>query len=215
MDADSLEKLIGKAAGRHINLTITDNSTSMLSHRHTVNGDVNVRIHRMFLDAGAEVIEEIAEFVKNRRRKTPLIREFIRNNSVSLDRCSKRRTVIDPEGKYHNLKRIYDALNEEYFDRRLSFDITWGRRQTKTAYRKRRLGSCDTTDNVITIHRALDRAAIPRYFVEYVVYHEMLHAALGIRLINGRRSIHGRDFKLRERLFRDFDRAVNFLKYKF
>ncbi|MBF0568740.1 MAG: hypothetical protein HQK95_07705 [Nitrospirae bacterium] len=214
MDAESLRNLIENSAGRPVALTLTNNSTSMLSLRHGPKGDIYIRIHRMFLDAGAAVIKEIADFVINRGKRTPLIREFIRNNHSSPEKPSRRQRAITHEGKHHNLKLIYDCLNEEYFNRRLALDITWGRRQTKTVYRTRRLGSCDSPGSLITIHRALDKSTVPRYFVEYVVYHEMLHAAIGIKLKNGRRSIHGRDFKLRERQFRDFDRAINFLKYK-
>ncbi|MBF0456673.1 MAG: SprT-like domain-containing protein [Nitrospirae bacterium] len=210
----ALKSFIEKAAGVPIDLTITDNSKSMLSLRHGHKGDVHVRIHRMFLDAGAAVIQEIANFIKNRRNKTPLTREFIRENHSAIEIPPKRRAVTSSEGKYHNLKLIYEAINEEYFNGQLALDITWGRRQTKTVYRKRRLGSYDSTGSLIRIHPALDKSNVPRYFIEYVVYHEMLHAALGIQVKNGRRSIHGREFKRRERLFRDFDRADEFLKYK-
>lgn len=209
-----LKSFIEKAAGVSIELTLTDNATSMLSLRHGPKGDVYVRIHHMFLDAGAAVIEEIANFVKNRRNKTPLIRDFIRKNHSAIIKPPKRRAIAAPQGKYHNLKQIYDAINEEYFNGHLALDITWGRRQTKAVYRKRRLGSYDAAVSLIRIHPALDKPNVPRYFVEYVVYHEMLHAALGTTMKNGRRSIHGREFKLRERLFRDFDRADEFLKYR-
>ncbi|MBF0517422.1 MAG: hypothetical protein HQK97_09955 [Nitrospirae bacterium] len=215
MDADSLKSIIEKAAKRHIDLTITDNSSSMMSLRHRGNGSVSLRIHRMFLAAPAAVIEEITAFVKTRSKKTPLIREFIRNNHTISETRPKRRTAITHQGKFHNLKLIYDALNEEYFGGSLSLEITWGRRQTKTACRGRRLGSCDSVNGLITIHRALDTPAVPRYLIQYVVYHEMLHGSLGVELKNGRRSIHGRDFKHRERLFKDFDRVVHFLKFTF
>jgi hypothetical protein len=212
MNANSLKSFIEEAAGRPVTLTITENSTSMLSLRRSAGGDfLYVRVHRMFLDAGAAVIEEIADFVRHRKKKIPLIREFIGKNQGGLvKKRPKRRAAIAPQGKYHNLKHICDALNEEYFNGALSLNITWGRRPAKAVYRIRRLGSCDTTANLIRIHQALDKSTVPRYFVEYVVYHEMLHAALGIEVKNGRRSIHGRDFKLRERLYRDFDRAMMF-----
>lgn len=77
---------------------------------------------------------------------------------------------------------IYSSLNEEYFDGSLSVDITWGRRQTRGVYRKRRLGSYDAAGSLIRIHPALDKPAVPRFFIEYIVYHEMLHAAIGIRV---------------------------------
>ncbi|MBF0318176.1 MAG: SprT-like domain-containing protein [Nitrospirae bacterium] len=214
MNADLLKSFIERAAGRAIDLTITENSTSMLSMKHTPKGDISLRVHRMFLDASPEVLDEIADFVKHRKKKTPLIREYIRKNHHSSSPEKRRRAAITPLGKYHNLRHIYDALNEEYFNGQIAVEITWGRNPGKSVYRKRRLGSCDSAASLIRIHPALDKSTVPRYLVEYVVYHEMLHAALGIKVKNGRRSIHGREFKLRERLFRDFDRAANFLKHK-
>ena len=66
---DTLAKMIGEA----VSLTLTDNSTSMLSIRKK-DGSVTVRMHRMFLIAGEEVIREIAGFIKKRKGQTPLIR---------------------------------------------------------------------------------------------------------------------------------------------
>ncbi|MCG6553805.1 MAG: SprT-like domain-containing protein [Candidatus Magnetominusculus sp. LBB02] len=202
------------AAGVPVGLTLTDNSSSMLSVRRAPDGKISIRAHRMFLNAGAEVIEEIAAFVRQRKKQTPLTRQFIRENKSVLKKRPKRAAAINPQGKYHDLMAIYSSLNEEYFDGSLSVDITWGRRQTRGVYRKRRLGSYDAAGSLIRIHPALDKPAVPRFFIEYIVYHEMLHAAIGIRVKNGRRTIHGRDFKLRERLFRDYGRAMDFLKYR-
>jgi len=49
---------------------------------------------------------------------------------------------------------------------------------------------------------------VPRYFIEFVVYHEMLHADMGTEEHEGRRSIHSREFRKRERLFEDYERAM-------
>ena len=62
----------------------------------------------------------------------------------------------------------------------------------------------------ILIHPALDRAEVPRYFVELVVFHEMLHQAVPQeRSETGRRNIHSDEFRRREALFRDFERAFD------
>ena len=38
-----------------------------------------------------------------------------------------------------------------------------------------KLGSYSATERLIRVHPALDRPWVPRYFVSYIVYHEMLH----------------------------------------
>jgi hypothetical protein len=37
---------------------------------------------------------------------------------------------------------------------------------------------------------------VPRCYVAFVVYHEMLHADMGIAMRGKRRSVHPREFKL-------------------
>jgi predicted metal-dependent hydrolase len=54
----------------------------------------------------------------------------------------------------------------------------------------------------------MDSKRVPGYFIEYVVYHEMLHAAIGIQEREGRRSIHSAEFKKREKLFKYYERAM-------
>ncbi|HSW64815.1 MAG TPA: hypothetical protein VLH56_16125 [Dissulfurispiraceae bacterium] len=61
---------------------------------------------------------------------------------------------------------------------------------------------------MIRISRYLDRKAVPHYYVAYVVYHEMLHAVLGVRQKNGRSLIHTAEFRKREKLFHDYEQAM-------
>lgn len=71
----SLEKMIG----RSVQLIITDNTTSLLSIRQT-RDPIAVRMHLMFLKAGDDVISEIARFIRKRKGRMPLIREFVKRN---------------------------------------------------------------------------------------------------------------------------------------
>ena len=49
---------------------------------------------------------------------------------------------------------------------------------------------------------------MPDFFVRYIVFHEMLHAELGIETSpTGRRCIHSRAFNRRERQYADYARA--------
>ena len=56
------------------------------------------------------------------------------------------------------------------------------------------MGSYSVEDRLIRIHRSLDRAFVPRFFVEAVVFHEMLHQVHDIKLKNGRREFHSKAF---------------------
>ncbi len=109
---DSLGDYLGKITGKSISLKITDNSTSMISLK-TKGGVVYVRLHRMFLDAGSDVILEIAQFIKNRKARTPLIRDFIKQNSNCLKMKPPKKLSINTHGKYYDLREIYARVNSE------------------------------------------------------------------------------------------------------
>jgi hypothetical protein len=198
-----LQQLIGKP----LNLVITDNSSSMLSYRKNAER-VTLRMHRMFLAAEMPLLAEIAAFVKNRRAHTPLMRAFIRTGEHLIRPKNHRCVTVTTKGRFHDLDELYAEINERYFAGRIAATITWSSREPRTGVRKRNLGSYDHRRDLIRISRYLDRRAVPRYFVAYVVYHEMLHADLGVRRNNGRLVVHCREFRSREQLYHDFERAM-------
>ena len=206
---ESLSDYLSQVSGKPVVLTVTDNSTSLLSVK-TKGSSVAVRIHWMFLNAGEEVVREIAHFVKSRRGGTPFIRRFIRENRICLKKKARRssRSVLRTEGRFHDLRDIFDNINHTYFHDDIKSVMGWGKQEARRLVRKRTLGSyCRHTDT-IRISPVLDRKNVPRYFIEFVVYHEMLHSAMKEEKKNGRRSVHPPEFRKRERLFRDYEKAV-------
>jgi hypothetical protein len=131
-------------------------------------------------------------------------RERIKPVDLEQVRAKPLRT----EGEVHDLQALYDALNDRYFGGTVDARIGWGRGSKGTRRRSIRMGAYYHDTATILIHPALDRAEVPRYFVELVVYHEMLHQAVPQqRTESGRRCIHSVEFRARERLFHDFERA--------
>jgi hypothetical protein len=59
----------------------------------------------------------------------------------------------------------------------------------------------------VRIHPALDHPSVPRWLVESVVHHELLHADLDPVVSNGRRRLHTPEFRRREREFERHDDA--------
>lgn len=209
----SLGNYFERATSYTVSLTITDNSTSMLSVRKKGN-TTSVRLHRIFLEAKEEVVKEIALFIKKGKGSTPLLRRFIKENSNRFKNAPPKRVKITTQGKYHNLREMYDSLNREYFQGKLSCPITWGTGKARYAVRKRTLGSYSRHSNIIRINAILDRKDVPRYFIEFVVYHEMLHADMDPVEKNGRNIVHSKVFKGREKQFRDYEKALEWEKEK-
>jgi len=203
----SLRRSLEKTLNRPVSLVLTENSTSMLSARVS-DGVLSVRMHRMFLMAGNGVLEEIVSFLKNKRCDMPLFRGFVRDNRGQLANKAPNRVMQRTAGKYHDIGELYREINGKYFGNTIDASITWGTHRPRLAVRKRTLGSYSERANMIRINPVLDRRTVPRYFVAFIVYHEMLHAAMGTPLRGKRRSIHSREFRISEKAFEEYELAA-------
>ena len=213
LDEQSLKTFLENTSSKKLSLIITDNSTSMLSIKKN-KGVVVIRLHKMFLNADSNVLNEISDYIKHNRKRTPLIREFINRHLHSLKQSPPRKITIRTEGRYHDLKEMYHAINRKYFGERISAYITWGAKSPKRAAAKRTLGSYSYHTDTIRINTKLDTKKVPHYYMEFLVYHEMLHADIGIKNEGGRRIVHSGEFKKREKEFRHYKKAVEWEKKK-
>lgn len=168
----------------------------------------SLRIHRIFLEAEDSVIQAVADFIKNRKSARPVLQAFIRRRSSSLKSRAPRRALLRTDGVCHCLATLFDTVNAGYFQGEISASITWGRKASGRRTRRVTLGSYCRDSHTIRINPLLDRKTVPRFFLEFIIYHEMLHAALGTVVTNGRRSVHFREFRRREKLFAAYEQAV-------
>ena len=217
-NADTLREYLSRSIGRQITLTLTNNSTSLLSVNERLR-PIKVRLHRIFLSAGQEVLWEIAEYIAGRRQQTPRFWEFVRDNRSVMPQAPEREARLYTRGRFFDLGDLYSSVNGEYFGGELDCRITWGRRTKSAQVRHRTLGSYTLESDTIRINPVLDRASVPRYYLEFIVYHEMLHAQLYreqarqsgcIEMAGGRRVVHSPEFKRREKLFRHYERAMRY-----
>jgi predicted metal-dependent hydrolase len=77
---------------------------------------------------------------------------------------------------------------------------------------RNRLGHYDPAHNTIVVSRVFDHPRIPRFVVEYIVYHEMLHLKHPVKVRRSRRCVHPAEFRAEERLFPGLGDARRFLK---
>ncbi len=202
-----LGRLLEERLGRPVSLVLTDNSTRMLSAR-TRAGVLSVRLHRMFLRADRRVLDEIVSYLGTGRCAMRRFRAFIRDNRQETGGRPPRNILLRTRGRCHDLRGLFDGINREYFGGAVTAAITWGSRSPRAAVRRRTVGSYSERSNTIRINPVLDRKGVPRCYVAFIVYHEMLHAALGTVMKGKRRSVHSREFRRREKLFRDYDQAT-------
>ena len=113
-----------------------------------------------------------------------------------------------PEGRFYNLEEVFDTLNAGFFGGLLGRpQLTWSE-----GLARRSLGHYDATHNTIVVSRVFDRPSSPRYAVEYLLYHEMLHLKHPVRMRNLRRCVHSPEFKAEEALFPQLKEALSFIK---
>lgn len=209
---DTLRRSLEEHFGESLDLRITDNTSSILTYSASENGAPNqLRLHRMFLAAGPNILSALAMYLTKRRsrKSAALIDTFIEGNRHLIRKKRGAALRLRTSGRHHNLQAYYDAVNVEHFEGSIGVPITWGKLPSTPRRRSIRLGSYTPEDHLIRIHPHLDQAFVPEYFVRYVVFHEMLHVHVGIKISpTGRRMVHTREFNRIERMYHDYDRAV-------
>lgn len=206
----ALERRLSQAHHRLVLLSVTDNTRHMIS-RIRRDGVLQVRLHHMFLDAPAVVQDALVRYVVDGERAASLVvSKYIEDNGFRIRASRPVSTPLLTQGATHDLLAIHRKVNEKYFAGAVDALITWGRRSAKPEQPRRaiKLGSYSAIERLIRVHPVLDKPWVPRYFVSYIVYHEMLHHVIPQSQGGGRRMLHPPLFKARERLFRDFDRAL-------
>jgi predicted metal-dependent hydrolase len=119
-----------------------------------------------------------------------------------------RKQLRSAQGRWYDLEAIFDNLNTKFFYGLLGRPrMSWSQRGARNM-----LGHYDPAHNAIIISRIFDHFAVPRYAVEYIVYHEMLHLKHPVRLRGSRRCVHSAEFQAEEKLFPHMAQASAFLK---
>jgi hypothetical protein len=137
------------------------------------------------------------------------VRRFMNEN---LHRVRKQKRPLPPlvtAGQAHDLVKVFDNLNARFFDSALEVPLTWGRGSGRARRGGLTFGSYDPVLGLIRIHPVLDRSDVPRYFLESVVYHEMLHHHMGgVPDRAGRTVYHSRAFRVAEARYPQYSEAL-------
>jgi hypothetical protein len=192
-------------------------STIRLNAERTV---IRVRMSDLFEGAPAPVKEALAFILiaKLYRKSIPkqyshryrlfVNRADVRGKALLLRQIRGRKQISPAQGKVYDLQELFRGLNERFFDGLLAEPcLSWSPRESR-----RMLGHWDPAHNTIVISRIFDDSATPRFLVEYILYHEMLHLKYPAEYRTQRRCVHTKAFKLEERKFPQFSEAVALIK---
>jgi predicted metal-dependent hydrolase len=183
-------------------------------------GKLFVRLSDILEGAPQNVLYAIAHILLAKMYRKPIEREHatryrryisshaIRDKATLLRQIRGRKRIDSARGRAYDLEAIFDELNTRFFHGLLARPrMTWSRVDARN-----RLGHYDPAHNAIVVSRVFDDFRVPRYAVEYIVYHEMLHLKHPVKLRGTRRCVHSGEFQAEERLFPRFEEAKAMLK---
>ena len=103
---------------------------------------------------------------------------------------------------------MFASLNVEYFEGRLRRPrLGWSARPWRSQF-----GCYDPSLDQIVMNKRLDRAEVPSYAVEFILYHEMLHVKHPLRAAACRLQSHSPEFRAEEKCFAHYAQARKFLE---
>jgi hypothetical protein len=176
---------------------------------------VYVRFSDLLRRAPRAVLEGAAALLLSRvyRRKAPrpLVEPYLeyarsdrtRKRMNRMRRGRVRLATSNPRGDHFDLEKLFDELNKYYFGGELQRPhVGWS-----TKNWRRQFGCYDPGPDQILLNRRMDRPGVPRFAVEYVLFHEMLHVKHPTRRSGCSLVSHSREFREEEKRFAEFDRA--------
>ncbi|HXZ31767.1 MAG TPA: M48 family peptidase [Terriglobales bacterium] len=182
-------------------------------------GCLLVRLSDLLEGAPEPVLRAIAHILLAKMYRKPIEREHaaryrryvsresIRTKAHLLRQMRGRKRIGTPQGRTYDLEAIFEDLNSRFFHGLLARpQMSWSRDHARNS-----LGHYDPAHNAIVVSRVFDHPLVPRYAVEYIVYHEMLHLKHPVKLRGARRCVHSAEFQAEERLFPRLEQAKRFL----
>jgi len=156
----------------------------------------------------AKLYRKSIDAAHNNRYRRFASSEVVVRQSERIRQTRGRKRISTAQGDHYNLDEIFDSLNFRFFHGLMGRpQLTWSEHSAR-----RLLGHYDAAHNTIMVSRVFDRRHTPRYAVEYIMYHEMLHLRHPVKAKNGRRCVHSREFQAEENLFPELDQAKKYLK---
>lgn len=180
------------------------------------NSTCRVSLHPRVAGAGAEMFQAFLHCLFHRLTGRPPDLEMSRRMSAfnrevrEAERLSPRRQTgraPDPQGRQFDLLPIFQGLNRTYFDDQIEVaGVGWTLRPIE-----RKLAYFRPDARTIWVNRALDHPGTPVFLLEYLLYHEMLHALIPPRPSGKRLLYHHRQFREMERAFPHYELAHRYL----
>jgi hypothetical protein len=198
-----LLRALEQGTGLPLSLRLTRNRVSMAWIEFKPSGTVRVSLDEEFLRAPDTVIDAVVGYIRTRRRRHWKTVLAFTDGIRTEGRGRTRRRTLNARGAVHDLQDIRDEVNQAFFAGNVACGIGWGTGSRRRRRRRRsiRFGSWSDSTRTVTVHPLLDSTRVPREFVRYIVFHEMLHAVVPAERRNGRCLHHCARYRALETQF--------------
>ncbi|MBS0626386.1 MAG: hypothetical protein JSS32_10080 [Verrucomicrobia bacterium] len=172
---------------------------------------LSFHLHRLFLKAPSPVLEALVRYgLKGKAQDRTILRQMA---NLFFSQYKAPPEPLDPLGHAYDLKNIFERHEAVYFPKGIQAQIGWFDIPKYKKFRSITFGTYDRSRSQIKLNRLLDSPHVPSYFVEFIVYHEMLHAVCQPTIDrDGRTIVHTAEFRRREKLFAHFEIAKEWEK---
>lgn len=166
----------------------TKNRTRVLSWKKLPDG-LELRVSKTVLDHPQDIA---AVVLKNDADAWARLRALHMGQREEV-----KAAVHAPIGQAHDLLPLCTAAMRFVPEVTTPPPLRWGDWPSTLPRRRIQLGACDGVG--IRVHPVLDHASVPDFVLEVLLHHELLHLAIPPKVVGGRRVIHSRVFRHRER----------------
>ncbi len=200
MNSEELRARLQALTEYPLELKITDGSTYASASRSD-RGAVRLSVHRLFLHAPTPVLQALIRFaIRPDRECRAILRQMAHLFFTTIEPPLADGALSNSKGACIDLQELYDRVNAEYFEDKIDVPIAWFPAPRYRRFRHITFGVYDRTTPIIRINRILDQSSVPLPFVEFIVYHEMLHAVCKSLLdTRGRLLVHTAEFRRLEK----------------
>jgi hypothetical protein len=187
-----------------------------------------LRAPRAFRDAPDDILKTLGAWARlTMQRKSPARKKELRALEKSLHawiearhdadgharklrqgRAARRLERLEPKGRHHDLDALLAVVIAEYFPGHPVLEkarITWSRRWGGLSTQTTAHDAQGIPYPLLSISRGYDHLSATAEIVGGVVHHECLHVVVPPQEGNGRRIVHGREFRRREKEYRFHD----------
>jgi len=177
------------------------------------NGVLVVTIHEGFIEAPEQVLQAVIRAALSIRKDPDrhLISAYSSGEHylrLARKLQNKPAGFSNAGGLFHDLDLIAARVQDKHFremaDRPV---IQWMRRSSYRTF-----GVYQSSSHTVRISPALDHPDVPEHVLEYVIFHELAHAKVGVTVHRGRHRIHSKEFHGEEERFRRREEAARYLK---